>query len=229
MERVFFNTLIIMKGVVLAYGATVLVELAHIGAPWESWAMFATYGAWTTTMLFVALTLVSQAFGSMRTPLHPSTSVILLTLSLNIAEVIAFALLVSGDDLPATIRPWFLAVAIHGGLGCVFVSIILHRDRSDRYHETSMPVDLRRLVTRDCIGAGATAVFALLVWSTSTYERIEDLSSLWVVILGTVALIALHEQQKKAIYPSGTADAHDIEVADDSVNADRSLQVPEVD
>jgi hypothetical protein len=213
MDRVFFNTLLIMKGIVLAYGATTLVALVRRDVPWSSTEELAVYIAWATTILLVALTLVSQAFGSDQTPLHPTTAVILLTLVLAIEEFVAFGLLEPQQDEVITIRPWFLAVAVQAGTAFLFVTVVLYHSKSGRHPHTTLTRENERLVRADQFGAGVLTAIAILTWGLLTSSVISDASS-WLpaLIVGVIVFCALVQQQRKVdVYrlPDSGAERYD--------------------
>lgn len=198
MDRVFFNALLIVQGVVLGYGATVLVQLLRRGSPWASGQEAAVYIAWVASMLFATLALVSQSFGSHLTPLHPTTRVILLTLGLAITEFVGFGILEPRAGEPATIRPWLLAVAAQTFAAFLFVSTVLYYAKPHHHPETDLHPDLERLVRQDQVAAGMLSSFALLCWGALDLAGIDD-GLTWPVplIIGIVVFAALAQQQAK--------------------------------
>lgn len=197
MDRVFFNALLIVQGVVLGYGAEVLVDLLSVGAPWSSLHNATIYLAWLVSILFATLALVSQSFGSHRTPLHPTTPVILLTIGLAIAEFVGLGVLKS-QRAPATLTPWLLAVVAQTFLAFLFVSMVLRYSNSHRHRDTILEPDMAALVRQDRIAAGALCVSTGLCWAVIEVANVPD-GNLWPVplVIAAVVLKALVEQQKK--------------------------------
>lgn len=200
-DRVFFNAVVILKGVVLAYGAEVLIAIMRRGAPWESVAEASVYLAWLTTMLIVTLSFVSQAFGTAKSNLHPTTLVILLSFALAITEFVAFGVLQPQlrEQLPLTIRSWFLALAATTVTGSLFVSTVIHQLQSEHYPYTTGDPQHISSAKRDRLGAACTAGGATIVWAALGVPVLrEDYSWIPILIVGAAILGALKSQQDKA-------------------------------
>ncbi len=199
-ERIFFNCLAILKGVVLAYGATVLIALIRRGAPWASGQLLSIYLAWATTMALVTLTFVSQALGSTQTPLRPTTFVILITFVLSMTEFIAFGLLEPhpGERLEVTVRYWFLGVAATSGVATLFATTVLRQMRSSHFPEVSNDARTRSDTQSDQIGAGLHCLLAVTMWFILAIPMVMTRFS-WVPVsvLGIGTCVGLARQQSK--------------------------------
>lgn len=200
MDRVFFNSLLILKGVTLAFGAEVLLQLIRRDTPWESWEDFSVYLAWTATIVLVILTLVSQALGSMQSAIHPTTEVVLLTFILAIGEFVTFGLLQpqTDDHLPITIRTWLLGVVTISAAAFIFLIVVLHQLESDHYPHTRAEDAEKKIVRADRMGAAAMTLTALGFWLLFGLTIVRDhITAVAPATIGAVALIALITQQKK--------------------------------
>lgn len=198
-ERVFFNLVIILTGVVLAYGATVLLSLIRRGPPWASSHEFAIYLAWVSTLLLVTLTFTSQIVGSTRTPVHPSTALLLATFALAIAELIAFGVLAPqpDPDLVGSVRAWLLAIATCGGTGAALVSVVVWQVTSSRFpHVTAGQAETAR-VKGDRLGAIAHGAVAAALWLVLRWSSVgRHYSWLAVAVVTLITILALAARQR---------------------------------
>lgn len=197
--RVFFNLVIILKGVVLAYGATVLLSLIRRGPPWASSEEFAIYLAWVSTLLLATLTFTSQIIGSARTSVHPSTTLLLSTFGLAIAELIAFGVLEPqpSSDPIATVRAWLLVITICGGTAATLVSVVVWQVTSSRFPHVSADQAETAKIKGDRLGAvahGAAAAALWFVFSSSSVAR--QYSWLPVAVVTLITMLALAARQR---------------------------------
>jgi hypothetical protein len=204
-ERVFVNLLLVLKGVVLAYGAQVFVEILNSGPPWESALHAARYVAAIATTLVVPLTFVSQAFGSAHTSIHPTTPVILISSAHSMSEIIAYGLLQPGPTGPRPLTSWFLAVAANGVGGALITTLVLAQIRGPSRPDVSGSNEQVSNVKGDRRGSLALVAIACTFALLAEFARLQPwVGMLGALVIGGLGLLALEGQQLKAV-PVGAA------------------------
>lgn len=196
-DRVFFNLLVILKGVILAYGATVLIALIRNGAPWASWYHFAIYTAWVATMLAATLAFVSQALLTFRVFICPTVAITLLTFCLAIAEFVSFGVLDPQPErsLRSVSEGWLLTACANAAIAFLFILAFISQVRSERYVETVADERQLSIIRGDLIGAGLATLLSLMLWWGSKIVHVPA-HFLWVpaLIVGLVITTALIRQ-----------------------------------
>jgi len=198
-DRVYFNTVVILKGVTLAFGASTLLGLIRHGAPFDSANNMASYLAWLATSLVVTLSFTSQAFGSARSSIHPTTMVVVLTFALGITEFVTFGLIEPrrGHATTASIEAWLMGMAVAAMLAFCFVSLVLTQLRSDRYFSAEADQSLRSLIRTDRRGALVTAAAAICLWAAMRFTTVEDVPWIAPAALMLPIILGLRSQPRK--------------------------------
>lgn len=200
-DRVFFNAVVILKGVTLAFGATVLLNILRLGTPLSIEAA-PVYLAWLATMVLVTLSFVSQAMGSARDPVRPTTSVIFLTFALAMAEFVTFGLTDPGESSVITtaetaslVGGWLVGIVVSAALAALFVGLMCVQLHS---RGRTIANDIRIDLAASCLLAGFALLLRLAMpadGETGTHIWVPTLVVLVVVVVGLATQQSKHVEQ----------------------------------
>ena len=179
----------VAKGIALGVGSLVLIQiLSHLG---EEWLRLLP---WTASMAGVLISYTKWTRGTILSNARANVWDSCFPLMMGVAEFVLFAILIVGDErVPSSVwLNWPVCVAAHSLIATAVVSNRLTvSDPTDFAPELrELGTEYRRWLRADRAQAGASGLFALLLWSVGRYWILPSCGvAVWTMVVGGFAAL----------------------------------------